>query len=81
MQDCEIAFAAMSIVVISHFEPERGLLWTEEIEESQLGDALAYAQSRGETTRAAEIEAAQVKLSKERIDTWKRAAARVRVMR
>ena len=77
----------MSTVVISHFEPERGLLWTEEIEESQLVDALVDAQSRGELTRATEIEAAQAKLAKEsvpfqhRIDTWKRAAARVRVMR
>ena len=75
----------MSTVVISYFESERNLLWTEEIEQSRLGDALVDAQSRGETARAAEIEAAQAKLAKEsvpfqhRIDTWKRAAARVRV--
>ncbi len=78
---------AMPTIVIRHFEPERGLLWTEDVEENHLADALADAQSRGETTRAAEIEAAQAKLAKERvpshhrIDPWRRAAARVRVMR
>ena len=78
---------AMPTIVIRHFEPERGLLWTEDVEENHLADALADAQSRGETARAAEIEAAQAKLAKERapfehnIDPWKRVAAKVRVMR
>ena len=86
-QASEIASVAMSTVVISYFESERNLLWTEEIEQSRLGDALVDAQSRGETARAAEIEAAQAKLAKERapfehnIDPWKRVAAKVRVMR
>ena len=72
------------VVTISYIERARGLLWSEEIGEGQLGEKLLEAEANGETERAEAIEAAIAKALvpfRLRVDRWKQAAARVRVMR
>ncbi len=54
--------ATMSEVKIGYTEEARGLFWTEYIEESELGQALLDATSRGETERAAAISHMQAML-------------------
>ena len=74
----------MPTVQISYFETARGLLWTEEIDASQLEETRLEAESKGENERAEAIEGALAKLRVPfwlRVDKWKEAAVRVRKAR
>ena len=74
----------MPTVQISYFETARGLLWTEEIDTSQLEETRLEAESKGENERVEAIEGALAKLRVPfwlRVDKWKEAAVRVRSMR
>ena len=78
---CAIRRVWMPTVQISYFETVRGLLWTEEIDASQLEETRLEAESKGENERVEAIEGALAKLRVPfwlRVDKWKEAAVRVR---